>query len=180
MKKDIELTRRKVLASTALVGAAGATAGAGTWAFFSDEETAEDNTISAGTIDLDVNAGDGFSYTWGNAAPGESYSDVQLPFSNTGSIDAEELVIETTVEGDTDLAEYIDLEFEYSNGDAPASQTLADLAAGEVTLGGIDAGGSTTLTIGATFASDAGNDLQGASIDIDHTFTLRQVAGQDE
>lgn len=179
MTKNIELTRRKVLASTALVGAAGATAGAGTWAFFSDEETAEDNTISAGTIDLDVNEGDGFSYTWENAAPGDEYEDIPLTLNNSGSIDAEELVIETETEGDTELAEYIDLEVMYDDNTLD-EQTLAEFADGEVTLGGIDAGGSATLTIDAAFASDAGNDLQGASIDIDHTFTLRQVAGQDE
>ncbi|GAB7019850.1 TasA family protein [Halostagnicola sp. A-GB9-2] len=178
MTKEIQLTRRKILASTALIGGAGATAGAGTWAFFSDEETSEGNTISAGTLELDVNEGDGFSYTWENAAPGDE-EEVSVSFQNTGSIDAAELAIDTDVSGDEDLAEYIDLDLEYTNGDDPDGQTLAELADGELSLEGISAGEGASISIDATFNEGAGNDLQGASVEIDHTFTLRQEPGED-
>lgn len=50
--RKIELTRRRVLGSVATIGAASAAAGAGTFALFSDEETSDGNTITAGTLDL--------------------------------------------------------------------------------------------------------------------------------
>jgi len=49
-----ELSRRKVLGATAAVGVAGAGAGVGTSALFSDEESFEDNEIQAGELDLVV------------------------------------------------------------------------------------------------------------------------------
>jgi predicted ribosomally synthesized peptide with SipW-like signal peptide len=58
----IELTRRKVLASVGAVGAAGAIGGYGTSALFSDEEMFEDNTITAGTLDLKIDWEEHYSY----------------------------------------------------------------------------------------------------------------------
>jgi len=46
------LSRRKVLAGLGAVGLASAGAGLGTSAFFSDEESFTDNTLTAGTLDL--------------------------------------------------------------------------------------------------------------------------------
>jgi predicted ribosomally synthesized peptide with SipW-like signal peptide len=51
-----QLTRRKALAGLATVGAAGAGAGLGTSALFSDTESFEDNSIQAGTTNLIVQA----------------------------------------------------------------------------------------------------------------------------
>lgn len=51
-----ELTRRKLLGAAGAVGVAGAGAGVGTSALFSDEESFEDNTITAGTLDMSVTA----------------------------------------------------------------------------------------------------------------------------
>jgi len=50
--RNIDLTRRKLLAGLGTVGAAGATAGLGTSAYFSDEESFEGNTLTAGELDL--------------------------------------------------------------------------------------------------------------------------------
>jgi predicted ribosomally synthesized peptide with SipW-like signal peptide len=47
-----DLSRRKVLAGLGAVGLASAGAGLGTSAFFSDEESFTDNTLTAGTLDL--------------------------------------------------------------------------------------------------------------------------------
>ena len=47
-----ELSRRKVLAGLGAVGVASAGAGLGTTAFFSDSETFENNTLTAGELDL--------------------------------------------------------------------------------------------------------------------------------
>ncbi len=52
-----QLTRRKALAGLATVGAAGAAAGLGTSALYSDEETLESNVITAGTTNLKVTIG---------------------------------------------------------------------------------------------------------------------------
>ncbi|WP_178916442.1 VWA domain-containing protein [Natronomonas gomsonensis] len=46
------LSRRKVLAGISAVGVASAGAGLGTSAFFSDTESFDDNTLTAGTLDL--------------------------------------------------------------------------------------------------------------------------------
>ncbi|WP_340100077.1 vWA domain-containing protein [Salinibaculum salinum] len=52
--KGMELTRRKILASMGAVGAAGAVAGMGTSAYFSDEESFTNNSLTAGELDLKV------------------------------------------------------------------------------------------------------------------------------
>ena len=53
------LSRRKVLAGLGTIGIASAGAGVGTTAYFSDEETFEDNVLTAGSLDLFV---DYYSY----------------------------------------------------------------------------------------------------------------------
>ncbi|SHH61571.1 SipW-dependent-type signal peptide-containing protein [Halobaculum gomorrense] len=50
--RNIEFTRRKALLGLGTIGVAGAGAGVGTSALFSDEESFDDNSITAGTLDL--------------------------------------------------------------------------------------------------------------------------------
>ncbi|WP_336036683.1 choice-of-anchor W domain-containing protein [Halobacterium yunchengense] len=68
-KKQIELTRRRVLGGLGTIGVAGAAAGLGTSAYLSDTESFEDNVMTAGELDLLV---DYYSY-WnqGSAGTGE-------------------------------------------------------------------------------------------------------------
>nr|WP_144900852.1 SipW-dependent-type signal peptide-containing protein [Halobellus captivus] len=54
--EKFELTRRKLLAGVGSVGLASAGAGLGTSALFSDTESFEENSITAGTLDLQVSA----------------------------------------------------------------------------------------------------------------------------
>lgn len=54
MTDKFELSRRKALGGLATIGVAGATAGYGTSALFSDTEEFANNTIQAGTADLSV------------------------------------------------------------------------------------------------------------------------------
>lgn len=56
MTDRYELSRRKTLAGLATIGAAGAGAGLGTSALFSDEETFEDNLVAAGELNMQVAA----------------------------------------------------------------------------------------------------------------------------
>jgi predicted ribosomally synthesized peptide with SipW-like signal peptide len=51
---QFDLSRRKLLGSVATIGAAGAIGGAGTMAFFSDEEEFANNQITAGELDLKI------------------------------------------------------------------------------------------------------------------------------
>jgi len=60
--RNIELTRRKILASAGAVGAAGVGAGLGTSALFSDEESFVNNEITAGTLDMVVDWEEHYSY----------------------------------------------------------------------------------------------------------------------
>jgi predicted ribosomally synthesized peptide with SipW-like signal peptide len=62
-----DLTRRKMLLGAGAVGLASAGAGFGTSAFFSDTERFEDNTITAGTLDLLVHYESAY-----NGAPAEN------------------------------------------------------------------------------------------------------------
>jgi predicted ribosomally synthesized peptide with SipW-like signal peptide len=56
MSKKIGLTRRQALAGLGTIGIASAGAGLGTTALFSDEESFDGNTITAGTLDMSVTA----------------------------------------------------------------------------------------------------------------------------
>jgi predicted ribosomally synthesized peptide with SipW-like signal peptide len=51
---NYELSRRKTLAALGTIGAAGAGAGLGTSAFFSDQETFTNNQLTAGSLDMKV------------------------------------------------------------------------------------------------------------------------------
>jgi len=86
---------KKMLLSVLIIGVVAVSAGAGTWAFFSDTETSVSNSFTAGTLDLVLTGGDqaGDSVTdtfdtpdyW---APGEDYTGEILTVSNAGTIDA--------------------------------------------------------------------------------------------
>ena len=52
----LELARRKILAGVGAIGAAGADAGLGTSAFFSDRETFTNNQLVAGELDMKIAA----------------------------------------------------------------------------------------------------------------------------
>ena len=70
---SFEISRRKTLAALGTIGAASAGAGLGTTAWFSDRETFENNTISAGSLDLKVDWEE--HYYDGSAAGAERAND---------------------------------------------------------------------------------------------------------
>jgi predicted ribosomally synthesized peptide with SipW-like signal peptide len=61
MTDDFELTRRKALAALGTIGVASAGAGLGTSAYFSDQETFENNRLTAGELDLKVSWAEHYS-----------------------------------------------------------------------------------------------------------------------
>ena len=85
MTDDFELTRRKALAALGTIGVASAGAGLGTSAYFSDQETFENNQLTAGTLDMKVSATEYYS-DWsadeaelaGMASDADS-TDIRLP-----------------------------------------------------------------------------------------------------
>ena len=54
MQDDFNISRRKTLAALGTIGAASAGAGLGTSAYFSDQETFQNNSLTAGTLDMKV------------------------------------------------------------------------------------------------------------------------------
>jgi predicted ribosomally synthesized peptide with SipW-like signal peptide len=79
MTERLTLTRRRLLAGLGTIGVASAGAGLGTTAYFSDQETFEDNALTAGEFDLTVDwqvtytGPDGFEYV--TASPDEFRND---------------------------------------------------------------------------------------------------------
>lgn len=103
--KDIELTRRRVLGGVATIGAASAAAGAGTFALFSDTEESTGNTVTAGTLNLELaTASDGTvsAINVANAVPGQTEGYVIFSLENSGSIDGTSLSVDVNGIVDTD------------------------------------------------------------------------------
>jgi len=203
-KTGIEVNRRRVLGGLVTIGAAGAAAGAGTFALFSDTGTSNDNTVQAGTLDLSFSSGGSFSLST-TLAPQESTSgSVTLVRSGTiaGSVDvdvsytensttspssdptasdiASDLTVSSLTYGGTDITNQL-----------PASPTLDDLANNDpsandgsisesendlVNLGDPGTGG-TAFAIEFTLA-DVGNNYQGQGVDVTFDFDLNQEDSQ--
>ena len=89
------MLNKKMLLSLLVIGVVAVTAGAGTWAAFSDEENSVSNSFTAGTLDLILSGGEqnGDSVintftTPNNWAPGQSNGPTTLTITNAGTIDA--------------------------------------------------------------------------------------------
>nr|WP_254282213.1 TasA family protein [Haloarcula salina] len=95
--KNIAVTRRRVLGGIVTVGAASAAVGAGTFAFFSDTETSTDNTVQAGTVDLNQASVTGSSSLGDNLAPGDSFT-LQIETTYDGSIDGVDLNLDARLQ----------------------------------------------------------------------------------
>ncbi|MEF8786776.1 MAG: SipW-dependent-type signal peptide-containing protein, partial [Haloarculaceae archaeon] len=72
MPDKYDISRRKVLAGLGTIGVAGAGAGLGTSAYFSDEESFTDNSLTAGKLDLAVKA-DIYEYQGAANGGGQSF-----------------------------------------------------------------------------------------------------------
>ncbi|WP_340100076.1 SipW-dependent-type signal peptide-containing protein [Salinibaculum salinum] len=75
MPDKYDISRRKVLAGLGTIGVAGAGAGLGTSAYFSDEESFTDNSLTAGKLDLAVKA-DIYEYQGAANDGGQSFHGV--------------------------------------------------------------------------------------------------------
>ncbi len=78
---DIELSRRHVLAGIGAVGLTSAGAGLGTTAYFSDSESFDGNTLTAGQLDLSVTWQQLYFGAPQSVRPGD-YGEAERPFVN--------------------------------------------------------------------------------------------------
>ncbi|AXG09976.1 TasA family protein [Haloplanus rubicundus] len=174
----LNVTRRRALAGAALVGAIGASAGAGTAAYFSDDVQTEDNTIQTGDIDLRTNGNDSPTTTInvGPVGPGQSGSQ-SLSLNNVGSLNGYLSLVFGTPDNRNDLTEILEVtvsiggteirrgtfdtvfdgEGEWSNADVP-----------------LDGGQTKNLTIDWSLPGGAGNDVQNLEAIGDITIQLNQ------
>ena len=103
MNDRFELTRRKALAALGSIGVASAGAGLGTSAYFSDQETFENNQLTAGTLDMKVAATEYYSdwspdeAEYAGMASDEASTDIRLP-AGDGQSDARDIAID--IDGD--------------------------------------------------------------------------------
>ncbi len=145
---------RKVLLSLLVIGVAALMVGLGTAALFTDSATSEDNTFTAGTLDIEAGT------TWwagsvDNIKPGDTMV-FTVPITNAGSLPLNYTV---SAEVSGDLAE----------GDNPVVVTSIVPDAGSLdVLGGAD------IVVTLTMPLDAGNEYQGKSGTLDVTIDAVQ------
>lgn len=79
----------KLLTSLLMIGVIAGMAGAGTWAYFSDTETSEGNTFTAGTLDLTPDDSDDpnpYFMELGPMVPSTWYKPLDIDLKNVGTI----------------------------------------------------------------------------------------------
>ena len=131
MSNDFNISRRKALAALGTIGVASAGAGLGTSAYFSDQETFENNQLTAGTLDMKVAATEYYS-DWssdeaqlGGMASDAASTDIRLPAGEAQS-DAQDIAI--------------DLIDDYSGDASDVYAAFFDtIATGDTVNGGLDA-----------------------------------------
>jgi predicted ribosomally synthesized peptide with SipW-like signal peptide len=95
MDERFDISRRKALAALGTIGVASAGAGLGTSAYFSDQETFENNSLTAGTLDMGVgytahysdwsdDEGEGVEVQMYDGPAGETGTEDELPTGTTG------------------------------------------------------------------------------------------------
>jgi len=174
----LKLTRRRALAGTALVGVIGASAGAGTAAYFSDEVQTEDNTIETGDIDLRTNGNNSPTTTInvGPVGPGQHGSQ-SLNLNNVGSLNGYLSIDFGTPDSRNDLTEILEVTISI-DGTEIRSGTFDTVFDGEGEWSNADiplnGGGTKNLTIDWSLPGGAGNDVQNLEAIGDLTILLNQ------
>lgn len=182
------MLNKKMLLSVLIIGVVATVAGAGTWAAFSDSETSDGNTFTAGTLDLKLNGLDGITgFSIGDVASNAQGNAGTITVKNAGTIsgnlvvssanivedengmnDAEQAVDSTAADGELGSAITISI---YDGANLLYQGSVAGLSdANLVTLAGAE---EKTLTINYA-VSDAGNEIQSDILEFDLAFTLNQ------
>lgn len=109
----IELTRRRILGGLITIGAGSAAAGAGTFALFSDTESNNNNTVDAGTLDLQTGNTNTLNFSASDIAPtatGTADTDLEKSGTVVADLNVSVPTVDSTEgdnpesEGDTDTS----------------------------------------------------------------------------
>ncbi|WP_181686285.1 TasA family protein [Halorhabdus salina] len=175
---EIELTRRRILAGVLVIGLAAAAAGVGTFALFSDEATSPDNTINAGTLNLDPVDG---NFTVDNIYPTQSTTqNITTSYQESGDIGSNLNVSISTADPSNAFSDQLDVDSAVLKVDGSTVETLADSGtlsdlegthSGLTTLNG---GEDIALEVTFTLGEDTSNTFQGDSLDITVSFNATQ------
>lgn len=192
--KTIELNRRRVLGGIVTIGGAAAAAGAGTFAAFSDTESSNDNSVSAGTLDLTVDGGSTpvTVLSVSDAVPNGSGSGDAITLANDGSVDGTLDISVAAIDSNengtpgpessaTDEGAGVELEDALTitvtvGGSDEFSDTVGNLSPDQTIVSGqtLNAAGSTDFNLSYS-VSGAGNEIQSDSVSLDFDFTLNQA-----
>lgn len=166
----INIINTKVILSGATILAAVALITGGTFAFFSDSVTSNDNEFTTGIMDLEIrDDNEGFSSTVTastvalNMVPGGAKTESYVCFRNTGDYEIQEIILTMTATGNVDLlAPYVNA----------TKVELGAVSPGE--CGEFDGGSLTDFT--ALYESRFDTDTSG---DVSLKESLDQVNGDD-
>ncbi|MDH4617831.1 hypothetical protein JZI27_12145 [Brevibacillus sp. AY1] len=174
----------------ASVGIGAALIGGGTFAYFNDTETSNNNTFAAGTIDLRPDLNGAAVFNIENAKPGDDW-DVNYNLSNAGSLAANvNVTADYTADGNGDGSDIgtqlivTDVQFGGQavtvNDPNGGDLTLTDLDNANIELGALGADGAAddekAITFKLTFkeANAPQNEYQGDSASVNLVFEARQ------
>jgi len=161
-----DISRRKALAALGTIGVASAGAGLGTSAYFSDQETFENNQLTAGTLDLGVGysthysdwsdgEGDGVSVRMYDGAAGETGSASDLESDETG-LPANDAWLIAVDDPDTFLANTLQNEVTNGGCDGVAAATNADGESAIIDLGDVKPGDFGEVTFDLELCTNPG------------------------
>jgi len=160
------LSRRKALAALGTIGVASAGAGLGTSAYFSDQETFENNQLTAGTLDMKVAATEYYSdwspdeAEYAGMASGAESTDIRLPAGDEQT-DAQDIALDLDDDYDGDASDVYAAFFEAistdENGDPYNRVNGGVSAAADGLCGtGSDADGPVIIDVGDVKPGDFG------------------------
>jgi len=163
---DFQLTRRKALAALGSIGVASAGAGLGTSAYFSDQETFENNQLTAGTLDMKVAATEYYSdwspdeAQYAGMASDTDSTDIRLP-PGDGQTDAQAIALDLDDDYGGDASDVYAAFFETISTDAdgnPYNRVNEGVSAASGGLCGTesDADGPVIIDIGDVKPGDFG------------------------
>lgn len=159
------MLNKKMLLSVLILSVVATVAGAGTWAYFDSSQTANDNTITSGTLILTPGSSALDVFNIGPLAPGDSGNAKTLNLVNDGNLNGY-LYAEISASGENDLP---DLTTTIND------KTMTDNA--KIYLGELSAGDNMDINIDYDF-DETGvdqNTQQGKTVTYNINYHLQQL-----
>jgi spore coat-associated protein N len=177
------LVNKKIILSVLIIGCLATVAGAGTWAYFDDTKTSNNNAIETGTLKLSVDGSDASSTTFDtfsftNLAPGDKDDNAKtFTVKNTGSLNGH-LYADVSVVGSVPQHLKVTLRIPKNNG-KDENYIDSDISTGktDIDLGELDSGNTYNAVIGYDFTNDKNeqNIEQGQNLKYTITYHLKQI-----